>query len=176
MSKIKVKVHARVGLGECDDCGSYETGEAELSLPDGASVSVDCDGHFGGEWNGEEVELRRIALGLAGFAPLILGELPEDAPAVMTGIRDESGSLTMAPAHEALGRPWVPVEVSLEHLGDDPRYPTPVKASWVDAEGAPREHVFEAGDWKPFWVDFCDSMVEIDMDFERRWDDDYDSD
>lgn len=163
----KVKIEARMGQSDCEDCGSFSHGEAIIEVDGGPAVEVGHDGHFGaGCWDGTELGLRRIALGLSGIAPFIGGELPEDIPLVDSGRKDCSGSAEWVRAHEA--GPWRRVDIDLETLGDDPWYPTPVRARWMGADGLAAEHVFDQGDWDPFWGDFCKSFLDVDMDFDPR--------
>lgn len=167
MKKKKVKIVARLGHSDCEDCGSFEHGDATLSVKGGATVTVGHDGHLGGGcWDGSEVSLRRIALGLCGLAPFINGELDDGVPLIESGERDSSGSPEWIRAHEA--GPWSRLDIELETLEDDEWYPTPVKARWTAGDGSQAEHVFNHGDWKPFWTDLCNSVIDINMSFDAR--------
>ena len=165
-------IHAEMGHADCDDCGSFMHGTATLTMEDDEiATRVDHDGHRGGgSWDGQEVSLRRMALGLSGVAPYINGELAEGIPVLDSGEVDSSNSALWVAAHELAE--WRRVDIELETLGDDPWYPTPVMARWTAPGGNPAVHVFKHGDWTSFWVDFCASFVSIEMAVDTLWPDD----
>lgn len=159
---MKPVVLVSVSLSEhdCDDCGAYLSGRADIRFPDGREFSLDCDGHFGGEWDGEDESLRRIILGLAGFRFELGGEEDIDAPCVLSDEVDSSGSRVCVSAVEASGLPPTLVSVEIEHAGDDEFYPTPLRASWSGADGR-ASHSFPSGEWGPFWIAVADSLLDI---------------
>lgn len=169
-----VAIESRLNWADCDCCGSFEYGSASLVVDGENKFEAHHDGHLGGgSWDGTELSLRRMALGLCGYAPFINGELAEGIPLLDNGEVDESGNAMWVPVHECVD--FKRIDIVLETLGDDPHYPTPVKATWIDPFGATQSHVFKDADWDAFWVVFSVSFAQIDFEFSRGdsdWDDD----
>lgn len=167
----RIEIEVEMGEFECEDCGGFRSGSATIRLEDGFEAEVGHDGHFGAEWDGEEDSLKRIAVGLLGFEARIGGKEDESLPRIPGGGRDASGSELWVPAHELwaarTGRPSRVVEIEVEDAGDDKWYPTPLKARWQDPAGRAQEHVFDCGDWRKFWIEWADSLAEIDVDWSR---------
>ena len=162
-----------LGRYECEDCGDYESGSAQIAFSDGRLFTLECDGHFGAEWDGTDAALARFIFGLAGFRALINGEPSDDEPCADSGQKDNTGSAIWLPASAASGVAVSDVDIDLVHAGDDPHYPTPIRASWTGADGAPRSHDFVQGEWGPFWIELCESLVETETSRETAGDSDY---
>jgi hypothetical protein len=168
-----VLIKAETGSGDCDCCGSYRYGKALICVDGDAerAHAIHLDEHFGGDWDGTERGAARVALGLCGIAPHVNGELPEDTPTADSGIPDETGSNIYVHIHE-LADAWTRHDIDLQTLGDDPYYPTPVRAQWRLPNGQLATHEFADGEWSTFWDAYCSSMIEVEFEHESLGDDD----